>query len=162
MAAHQAVLPTAKVALANPEERELAELDATALADGGSNVNLLTEEAASKISLRLRASSRVLSGLQGGEARAQSGRVLLRSKKSDFALTIDVLVVHTIAAKAAGVSFQPDKWLSPERGRMLADTYPKPPFNIDLLLGQECLWACLLYTSPSPRDATLSRMPSSA
>ena len=24
------------------------------------------------------------------------------------------------------------------------------------------LWPCLLYTSPSPRDATLSRMPSSA
>ena len=24
------------------------------------------------------------------------------------------------------------------------------------------LWICLLYTSPSPRDATLSRMPSSA
>ena len=23
-------------------------------------------------------------------------------------------------------------------------------------------WRCLLYTSPSPRDATLSRMPSSA
>ena len=23
-------------------------------------------------------------------------------------------------------------------------------------------WNCLLYTSPSPRDATLSRMPSSA
>ena len=27
---------------------------------------------------------------------------------------------------------------------------------------QEYLWICLLYTSPSPRDATLSRMPSSA
>ena len=26
----------------------------------------------------------------------------------------------------------------------------------------ECKKACLLYTSPSPRDATLSRMPSSA
>ena len=26
----------------------------------------------------------------------------------------------------------------------------------------ESLWSCLLYTSPSPRDATLSRMPSSA
>ena len=26
----------------------------------------------------------------------------------------------------------------------------------------ESNWACLLYTSPSPRDATLSRMPSSA
>ena len=25
-----------------------------------------------------------------------------------------------------------------------------------------CYWGCLLYTSPSPRDATLSRMPSSA
>ena len=25
-----------------------------------------------------------------------------------------------------------------------------------------CYWTCLLYTSPSPRDATLSRMPSSA
>ena len=25
-----------------------------------------------------------------------------------------------------------------------------------------CFWNCLLYTSPSPRDATLSRMPSSA
>ena len=30
-------------------------------------------------------------------------------------------------------------------------------------LGAECLfYFCLLYTSPSPRDATLSRMPSSA
>ena len=28
--------------------------------------------------------------------------------------------------------------------------------------GVECLKSCLLYTSPSPRDATLSRMPSSA
>ena len=26
----------------------------------------------------------------------------------------------------------------------------------------ENFWSCLLYTSPSPRDATLSRMPSSA
>ena len=26
----------------------------------------------------------------------------------------------------------------------------------------DVIWACLLYTSPSPRDATLSRMPSSA
>ena len=29
-------------------------------------------------------------------------------------------------------------------------------------LGIEYLYICLLYTSPSPRDATLSRMPSSA
>ena len=30
-----------------------------------------------------------------------------------------------------------------------------PPWNPDIMI-------CLLYTSPSPRDATLSRMPSSA
>ena len=28
--------------------------------------------------------------------------------------------------------------------------------------GNPSYWVCLLYTSPSPRDATLSRMPSSA
>ena len=28
--------------------------------------------------------------------------------------------------------------------------------------GANEVWNCLLYTSPSPRDATLSRMPSSA
>ena len=28
--------------------------------------------------------------------------------------------------------------------------------------GTQCVVTCLLYTSPSPRDATLSRMPSSA
>ena len=35
----------------------------------------------------------------------------------------------------------------------------------DLIAGEYCLEVsspCLLYTSPSPRDATLSRMPSSA
>ena len=36
---------------------------------------------------------------------------------------------------------------------------PRPQGNID----ESCLfYPCLLYTSPSPRDATLSRMPSSA
>ena len=36
-------------------------------------------------------------------------------------------------------------------------------FNIDIhLRGVEVTYFCLLYTSPSPRDATLSRMPSSA
>ena len=31
-----------------------------------------------------------------------------------------------------------------------------------ILVGVELVTGCLLYTSPSPRDATLSRMPSSA
>ena len=33
---------------------------------------------------------------------------------------------------------------------------------IRLLKHRYCAFCCLLYTSPSPRDATLSRMPSSA
>ena len=31
-----------------------------------------------------------------------------------------------------------------------------------VLVIQEDIWGCLLYTSPSPRDSTSSRMPSSA
>ena len=31
-----------------------------------------------------------------------------------------------------------------------------------LVFNPDTIWNCLLYTSPSPRDATLSRMPSSA
>ena len=32
----------------------------------------------------------------------------------------------------------------------------------DAALRQMCAWICLLYTSPSPRDLSTSRMPSSA
>ena len=35
-------------------------------------------------------------------------------------------------------------------------------FHEAALASVECFKSCLLYTSPSPRDATLSRMPSSA
>ena len=35
-------------------------------------------------------------------------------------------------------------------------------FVVTLYFRHMKLWNCLLYTSPSPRDATLSRMPSSA
>ena len=48
-----------------------------------------------------------------------------------------------------------------------------PPYNLNIKYGKysddkprqeylDWLVSCLLYTSPSPRDATLSRMPSSA
>ena len=36
------------------------------------------------------------------------------------------------------------------------------PFQCAGLVTPSAMDACLLYTSPSPRDATLSRMPSSA
>ena len=36
------------------------------------------------------------------------------------------------------------------------------PTNGEIYLDGNAISSCLLYTSPSPRDATLSRMPSSA
>ena len=52
------------------------------------------------------------------------------------------------------------------RGQNIGLVFQKPHFvnaisaRENLILAQSM--ACLLYTSPSPRDATLSRMPSSA
>ena len=43
---------------------------------------------------------------------------------------------------------------------VLEENMAKNPARVYQLLDQ--LWACLLYTSPSPRDGLLSRMPSSA
>ena len=40
--------------------------------------------------------------------------------------------------------------------------YSHPENHVRKLSISLCLSSCLLYTSPSPRDATLSRMPSSA
>ena len=56
-------------------------------------------------------------------------------------------------------------WL---QGLLQVDVLPVPYWLVGLLLAVGWwLWlelrgTCLLYTSPSPRDATLSRMPSSA
>ena len=47
------------------------------------------------------------------------------------------------------------------RARGRADRIIKPTCHIEIILAEEDKY-CLLYTSPSPRDATLSRMPSSA
>ena len=42
------------------------------------------------------------------------------------------------------------------------ESLPAPPSGLRAVPGLMLLCLCLLYTSPSPRDATLSRMPSSA
>ena len=46
-------------------------------------------------------------------------------------------------------------------GKRISTKYYLAEFSKDVI-GVEVCSACLLYTSPSPRDATLSRMPSSA
>ena len=45
-------------------------------------------------------------------------------------------------------------------GSPSAAAYPAPHWSP--ILGGESYYTCLLYTSPSPRDRTRSRMPSSA
>ena len=45
---------------------------------------------------------------------------------------------------------------------LLVVNYPPIKIFISLIGGAYIFYICLLYTSPSPRDATLSRMPSSA
>ena len=55
----------------------------------------------------------------------------------------------------------------PATNQVWSITQPKPVKRgnreyIGLVLARLWHWDCLLYTSPSPRDATLSRMPSSA
>ena len=46
-----------------------------------------------------------------------------------------------------------------EKRAMDVESVSTGSLSLDLALG---IGGCLLYTSPSPRDATLSRMPSSA
>ena len=48
------------------------------------------------------------------------------------------------------------------RFQTIIDEYPETDWIIPSRFWQGQIFACLLYTSPSPRDATLSRMPSSA
>ena len=44
----------------------------------------------------------------------------------------------------------------------LREEQAKAAFNLITDYGNEQMWHCLLYTSPSPRDLSTSRMPSSA
>ena len=66
------------------------------------------------------------------------------------------LIPHQLyIAKEVGKRFAPRVLLADEVG--LGKTV-----EAGMILNQQLLQGCLLYTSPSPRDATLSRMPSSA
>ena len=66
--------------------------------------------------------------------------------------------VHTVCAKVTTKFLE---WAKINGNDLIT---PHPEFGFPGLKDGDnwCVCACLLYTSPSPRDATLSRMPSSA
>ena len=76
---------------------------------------------------------------------------------SNFKAMISPLFIFIAACMAltAISEFGPQQWSS----LILAKSGAQPMLILALVTG---VMACLLYTSPSPRDATLSRMPSSA
>ena len=68
-------------------------------------------------------------------------------------MSIKSLIVPRIAQRLLGEARVNKHRAKFERERLMNDEDHKVEFFHD---------PCLLYTSPSPRDATLSRMPSSA
>ena len=88
----------------------------------------------------------MLSG-EAAQARAAYAKLEVRPRSAKARTEVQGedgvrLLCHAIAAAAQGDQGGKDKGIGRE--------------------AQRCLQRCLLYTSPSPRDATLSRMPSSA
>ena len=63
---------------------------------------------------------------------------------------------------------RPFSWLMAGLDDLKANPLPSLAYGLLFALGGDLIilatlrYPCLLYTSPSPRDATLSRMPSSA
>ena len=67
-------------------------------------------------------------------------------------------IVHVVRCFEDGNVVHVDGNVDPVRDKEVIDT----ELMLKDLETVEKRWDCLLYTSPSPRDATLSRMPSSA
>ena len=101
---------------------------------------------------------------------AYGGLLIQFSPNAVLVLFVAALPVFFAEARFSGESFRLFTWRTPERREQLyletvlaREDYAKEVklFGLSsMLLGR--YKACLLYTSPSPRDATLSRMPSSA
>ena len=72
--------------------------------------------------------------------------------------TFKTLIHHYIAGLLLLASSTVLAKAVPER----ADIDTRYKWDLSDMYVDASAWDCLLYTSPSPRDATLSRMPSSA
>ena len=77
---------------------------------------------------------------------------------------------YTPTAQASGVytdvlnraTSAADTPYNPAMNKTVADLNATQQQGFDAVAANQGAWTCLLYTSPSPRDGLLSRMPSSA
>ena len=69
----------------------------------------------------------------------------------------EAVMLYNVCKLKEGVEWSEDlEFAIGEMCNVVRSTYD------DFIAGQVLKYACLLYTSPSPRDGLLSRMPSSA
>ena len=92
-----------------------------------------------------------------------SGFTAFTDREGDAAAVVLLDSIRGIIRRLASVhGVRIAKWLGD--GAMLVGVEPEPVIEalVSIVEENRALTSCLLYTSPSPRDATLSRMPSSA
>ena len=100
---------------------------------------------------------------EGGEAVARYTNEFDRLVLDPTLLTSDNVDLHRLADACpadvkAAIDFAHDRIAAYAQKQFPADASWTDELGIDL----GWRWTCLLYTSPSPRDRTRSRMPSSA
>ena len=84
------------------------------------------------------------------------GRVEYKVTKDILTFASVTTGFHSPAIGDGGATTKPEKLTSYEIG------FKSDLFDRKLTLNLDAFWICLLYTSPSPRDLSTSRMPSSA
>ena len=80
----------------------------------------------------------------------------LRATMESVRQVTDLDSLRTKIAELEEQSGAPDLWDNPETAQEVTSRLSRANSELERITG------CLLYTSPSPRDGLLSRMPSSA
>ena len=75
---------------------------------------------------------------------------------------MSILEVNNVSKSFGGVKANVDISMSVEKGKIVGLIGPNGSGKTTLFNSIVGTYPCLLYTSPSPRDRTRSRMPSSA
>ena len=102
-----------------------------------------------------------------GEHKVSHGtnKYCLRLAGKKLGLASNEVFEKKIAAQyGSGIDKEISKLAKKKKAQFLKQFYGKPNLKLGALVsgGKDSVYACLLYTSPSPRDLSTSRMPSSA